>query len=225
MANPTLAELRTSAKYRANMEQSDFVTTAEWNEYLNYAISDLRDKLISKVGDDYFATSQDISLASGTESYALPADFYKLLWAEMQSDNTNWFKLRRFEVTERNRGAIITASTLPDIRYRLRAGFIMFSPVNQLTGQPVRIWYVPIPEKLTDDSDILTEAFNGWDEYVVISAARKALVKEESDTSQLDAEFIVLNQRIEAMATNRDQAEPMRMYDNSTEYNSTWPWR
>lgn len=226
MANPTLAQIREQARHRANMENSQFVSDAEFNTYINFAISDLRDKLISKVGNDYFAVSQSYTLSSGTDEYALPSDFYKLLWVEVQANNTLYYKIRRFEVMEKNYGAIPISSYLPDIRYRLRAGNLLFSPINQLSARNVRMWYVKIPTKLVADSDELDCAYNGWDEFVALGAARKALVKEESDVSDVDAELMYLNQRIEQMADNRDQAEPQRVYDNTI--NDSWwfgSWR
>ena len=48
---------------------------------------------------------------------------------------------------------------------------------------------------------------NGWEEYVVNSAAMDALAKEESDVSVLAAQQQALLQRIQVMAANRDTGE------------------
>jgi hypothetical protein len=214
MALVTLQELRTRVRQRANMENSQFVTDAELNVYINEAIADLRDKMISKVGEDYFAADTLITLVSNVEAYALPADFYKILYVEVKGDDGYYYKMRRFEVSERNFGASPINYYIPDIRYRLRANQIVFTPQNLLGGRVVRLTYVPIPQELTANSDTL-QGYNGWESYVIVYAARKALVKEESDTSQLDQELIKLDQRMEAMIDNRDTSEPSRIYDNS----------
>ncbi len=214
MAAVTLANLRTRVRNRANMENSQFVTDTELNIYINQAIADLRDKMISKAGEDYFAETESYSLQANREAYDLPSDFYKILYVEVQGDDNYFYQMRRFEISERNFGASPINYYIPDIRYRLRADSIIFTPQNLVGGRTVRMTYVPIPTELINDSDTL-EGYNGWETYVIVYAARIALVKEESDTSQLDAELMRLDQRMEAMADNRDQSMPSRIIDNS----------
>lgn len=60
--------------------------------------------------------------------------------------------------------------------------------------------------------------FNGWSEYVIIDAAIKCLVKEESDVSVLLLEKKQVMNRIEAMASNRD-GEPERVTDVNISWN------
>lgn len=64
--------------------------------------------------------------------------------------------------------------------------------------------------------------FNGWSEYVVIDAAIKCLIKEESDVTVLLAEKAAIKKRIEDMAANRDSGEP----ECVTDVNRGWdyPW-
>jgi hypothetical protein len=214
MALVALSDLRTRVRQRANMENSQFVTDAELNVYINEAIADLRDKMISKVGDDYFASETTINLLNNQDTYALPADFYKVLYVEVKGDDGYFYKVRRFEVSERNFGASPINYYIPDIRYRLRANNIVFTPQNLVGGRQVRLTYVPVPTELVNNGDTL-QGYNGWEAYVVVYAARKALVKEESDTSQLDAELMKLDQRMESMIDNRDQSNPSRIADNS----------
>lgn len=214
MATRTLLSLRDRCKQRSNMENSSFVSDAEWNDYINYSISELRDIIISKVGDDYFATSQSISLTNSTDVYALPADFYKILWAEMLADDGYYYKMKRFEISEMNQNANVIAFAIPDVRYRLRGDNIWFNPLSAIGGRTVKIWYVPLLTELSADGDTLV-GFNGWDEYIVLRAAIIALEKEEQDTSSLSMRLEQLRLRIEAMAENRDQAQPMRIQDSS----------
>jgi hypothetical protein len=224
MATITLANLRSRTRQRANMENSTFVTDAEFNIYINYSINFLKDILISKVGNDYFASSVNFTLVNGTEAYSLPADFYKILYVEILGDDTYYYKMRRFEISEKNYGASPINYYIPDIRYRLRADSITFTPQNLIGGRTVRLTYVPVPVALSADSDTMN-GLNGWDEYVVLMSARKALVKEEQDVSQIDQELMMLNQKIEAMADNRDESNPMRVSDNTSYYADGWSWR
>jgi hypothetical protein len=201
------------------MENSNFVKDAEWNSYINYSISQLRDKMISKVGNDYFASQVNIPLINGTSAYALPNDFYKILYVEMLGNDGNYYKMRRFEIAEQNIGRTPISSFLPEIRYRLTANNIVFTLDNTFGGRQVRLTYVPVITELAIDADTLN-GYNGWEEFVILLAARKALVKEEQDLSQLDVEIALMDQRLEAMADNRDQSNPMRVYDNQRYYDS-----
>lgn len=223
MATRTLLALRDRCKQRANMENSSFVSDSEWNGYINYSISELRDTIASKVGDDYYATSQTYTLDNQNETYALPADFYKILWVEILANDGYYYKMRRFELSEMNSNANVVTFAIPDIKYRLRGSNIWFNPLSALGGRTVRLWYVPLLTELSADGDTV-DGFNGWDEFIVLKSARKALVKEEQDVSQVDAELAVLYQRIEAMAENRDQAQPMRIQDSESLKYSEYSW-
>lgn len=213
----TLLQLRDRSKQRANMENSEFVSDSEWNSYINYSISELRDILISKVGNDYFASSTSISLLANQDTYALPSDFYKLLWAEILGNDGYYYKMKRFEVTERNYGRSPLNYYITDLKYRLRNDSIVFNNQNYSTANTVRVWYTPVFTALSLDADVLN-GFNGWDEFVILKSARKALVKEETPTGELDQELAVMYARLETMGDNRDQGEPMRVYDNEKRY-------
>ena len=219
MATITLANLRTRAKQRANMENSSFLSDSEWNSVINYSISNLRDIITSKAGEDYFATAFSTSLTEGQETVNLPSDFYKLLWVEVLVDGTNYAPMRRFEIAEKPVTAFNLLAPWSEIQYRLRADTLWLQPASSTGGKTIRVWYVPVATELSADGDTLA-GYNGWDEYVVVLTARKALVKEESDTSQLDQEILMFNQRIESMAPNRDQGRPMRIQD--TQRNRAW---
>ena len=217
MSSITLLDLRTRARDRANQENSLFVSDSILNSYINYAVSDLRDILSSKAGEDYFATSSTFTIGSGQESVALPSDFYKLLWAEVQLDGgsspARYQKINRFEPSEQSYNIAGLSSNSVNLRYRLRADTIWFNSAEAASGRTVRLWYVPVAPMLTSNAQELN-GYNGWDEYVVLLAARKAMIKEEQDVSDLDKEILVFNQRLEGMAPNRDQGQPMRIYDN-----------
>lgn len=221
MASRTLLQLRTRAKQRANLENSNFLTPAEWNENINYAISELRDLIISKAGDDYFATSQSFSLISGTEAYALPAAFYKALWVEILESDGKYRKLKRFEISEKNAYGNPYSSFCSEIRYRLIGDNLHFTSFDSIGGRTARLWYVPLITELSADGDTLS-GFNGWDEYIILHAAIAALDKEEQETSKLELKLEKLKLRIEAMSEDRDQSNPMRIQDNERIYSSEW---
>lgn len=80
-------------------------------------------------------------------------------------------------------------------------------------GETYKALYVPAPKKLVYTvSDAGTEAasFNypmGWEERIVLGMARRALIKEESDTRAIDQEIAVWDQRIEEACWSRVLSE------------------
>lgn len=219
----TLANLRTRTRQRANMENSQFISDSELNQMINYGISELHDYIVSKVDNDYFASTQDYTLTSGTEEYSLPASFYKLLEMQIRGDDGYYYKMKRFEYSERNIGANPVNYFTPEIQYRLRGNKLLFTPVNQIGNRSVRLIYVPVATVLVADGDTL-EGYNGWDEYVILTTAIKCLTKEEQDVTQLENQLAYLKQRIEFAMDNRDQAAPTRIYDNDRSYGD-YRWR
>lgn len=81
-------------------------------------------------------------------------------------------------------------------------------PTNQ--NQLIQLWYVPIMSQMLLDTDMLSFSFSGWSEYLIVDAAMKAMIKEESfDKWQaLNQDKQVLIQRIETTAPNRDAGQP-----------------
>lgn len=215
MATVTLAQLRTRARQRADMESTGFVTDSELNTYINASYAELYDLMVSKYSEDYFvAPAHTFTTTLNVDKYPLPADFYKLLGVDFQINSSNWISVKRFEFSERNLPQIWEAYTPETIRYRVFGDNILLSPVPA-AGQSLRAWYIPLPETLSADSDSFS-GINGFEEYVVIDAAIKMLTKEESDTSQLFMEKQAMRFRIEQMAEARDVAFPSTVQDTST---------
>ncbi len=71
------------------------------------------------------------------------------------------------------------------------------------------------------------DGFSGWLAWVYLDAARKALIKEDSDTAAVERELATLNARIEKMAARRDMTGPSSVVDvNATGngWNESGPW-
>ncbi len=81
-------------------------------------------------------------------------------------------------------------------------------PPNQ--NQTIQLWYIPITTQLLSDTDMLPFSFSGWVEYIIIDAAMKAMIKEESleKWNALNASKQVQILRIETTAANRDVGQP-----------------
>lgn len=223
----SLLELRTAVRQRADMVNSNFVSDSELTSYINQSLFELYDLLIQKYGNDYFVANPYTITTNGvSDSYSLPANFYKLLGVDLALSNSadSYVSIKPFNFAERNRYAAPNFQSfygITNLRYRLRGNKIWFTPIAE-ANQSIRIWYVPRLDTLTADTDT-TDGVSGWTEYVITDAAIKCMQKEESDVSVLMAQKMGLIQRIEAASENRDAALPKTVADVSySQYE--WPY-
>lgn len=66
------------------------------------------------------------------------------------------------------------------------------------------------------DDSTLINGISGWEEYVVLDAALKAMGKEESDASLIGQQKMAMKQRLVEMAENRDAANPATVGDTQS---------
>jgi hypothetical protein len=230
----TLEQLRDLSKQRADLENSTFITDSEWNNYVNDSLKELYDLIIQKYGDDYFVNNVTITTDGSSYLYPLPngtlyssaPSFYKFLGLDLALSNNqqdSWVTIRPFSFQDRNKYAVPNFQSfygVTNLRYRLQGNNLWLTPIP-MSGQTMRLWYVPRCTTLTSDSDT-TDCYGGWDEYVVIDAAIKAMIKQELDISALMAQKSAMIQRIESVAENRDAGNPACVTDAaSTEMQ--WP--
>lgn len=220
----TLGSLRLQAQQRADRVNSNFVTKPEWNTYINQSALELYDLLIT-VYEDYYLAPKYVFLTDGsTAGYTLPngvlvgtdgvttQPFYKLMGVDMGISNSENAKVtvHKYDFIERNRyvypNVASTYFGVFNLRYRVMGSKIHFIPTPS-AGQYLTLHYIPRLATLLADSDTL-DTISGWDEYIIVDAAIKALQKEESDVSVLMAQKQMLIDRIQSSAMNRDAGEP-----------------
>lgn len=233
----SLASIRLSSQQTADRVNSQFVTKAEWNSFINLAQKELYDLLVTEY-EDYFvpAIPAQFNTDGTTYIYPLPngtttfinginpnATFtaprlLKLMGVDLalQTASNAYVTINKFNFIDRNRFVYPnTASTIYGVfnmQYRVLGNNIMFIPTPS-ANQSIRLWYIPALDDLLNDTDISVTSINGWIRYVIVRAAKYALDKEESDTGKLDAELLFLKDRIEAAASNRDQGQPDTISD------------
>ncbi len=71
---------------------------------------------------------------------------------------------------------------------------------------------VNTPVSFYDDSSSF-DGISGWEDYIIISAAIKAKVKQEDDVSALASQLLDISQRIDAMAEGRDAGQAQHVSD------------
>lgn len=224
----TFGTIILKAQQRADMVNSGFITTSEWEGMANASLQNLYEKLIEAYGSDYWVQSPySISTDGTNETYALPDSFFKLLGVDLQlfpgNGPSGYITIWRFNFNARNQFALPGFRTPwgQYVRYRLRGTTIWFTPLPQ-GGQVLRLWYAPVFTPLTSDSDVFS-GINGWEEWAVNDIALKALTKEESDLSGVQALQAVQNDRLSSIIENRDAGEPQTVVD-VYEANGLWPY-
>lgn len=217
-----LSLIRTAVRQRANMENTQFVTDIELNSYINASYGELYDILLSRF-EDYFMKLDPTSgqpptftLAGGVNFWALPSDLYKLRGLDVQvSPPNDWNTVYRYNFSERNS----RSRTVNRIQYGLRVNYyrvlnqqIQILPEDQADGT-YRIWYIPRITKLVSDADDTSPTILDWEEYIVVDASIKCMVKEESDATFLIEAKQGLIQRIKSLSSNRDAGQRERIGD------------
>lgn len=201
------------------MESSEFVGDSEFNYYINSALRELHDILVQSYGENYYVKSATITTTPQQEEYAISSivtddDFYKLKGLDAQLNGDDFFTLQRFNFNERNRFQNFGTWDylgLTNVRYQLLGSNLRLSPAPDAEVL-LRMWYIPSAQELTADTDIYDD-INGYSDYIVASAARRALMKEESDVGELDGELQFLKRRIEEASQNRDAGKPESIED------------
>lgn len=211
--------LRTSVRYRADQENSSFISDSEIDYYVDRAVRALYDKLVDAFGDEYYSSSSTISVTSSTDTYALPATFYKMQAVRLLVDTNRYVRLTKATLYEIDNTypdpSAWTVSWIPQMRcrlkYRLLGGNIVFLPFPA-GSRTIKIHFAPVWAGFANDADTF-DFVDGWDEYVVLCAAIKCLNKEESDPGPLLQEKMDMEMRLQNMIKNRDLGEPQRIYD------------
>lgn len=214
----TLAELIDEVRRRADMEHTQFVKDDELTSLINLSYGELYDLLVSRF-EDYYSSQVTVSVTSGN-TFPMPADLYKIRGLDFSIATNDWLTVRKFNFAERNVRSRVTNRLIYGIRrltYRLMGDTFYIQPEDQATGT-YRLWYIPRFERLVNPTDIMGDVLD-FEEYVIVDAAIRCLVKEESDPSALMAIKAELKNRIINMANNRDAEGPERVADVSLQSN------
>lgn len=226
-----LGYLRYLSQLRADKLNSQYLTVDEWNSNINQSMFELADILTTKFGDDYFLAPPLIISLTGATSYPLPDGsnypingipspaIFKLsgidanISGQTLGPNAGWTPLARANWSDRDKYTTFPAqagalNNICQMSYREMGQNLFIFPAN--TNQYIQLWYVPITSQLLQDTDMLAFSFSGWSEYIIVDAAMKAMVKEESleKWNALNAVKSILIERIETTAANRDVGQP-----------------
>lgn len=216
ISRDTYSTLKTAAISLADMTNSAFITDAEWQRWGNQGLNKLYDLLV-RSHENYFERTATISVVSGTDSYALPSRFYKLLSVDVQITTDEWYTILPYQAAERNRFDRYWRRRAP-VRnlhaYRIVGDKIRFRPLPSSTDT-VRLRYVPLPVPFIESTqeELPNALMEHWSEYIVLWMAVQALRKEESPTNDLRAEMADMEARIRAGASERNVGDVLCVAD------------
>ena len=161
----SLGVARVRAQQRADLFNSQFLSTPEWNTLLNSGYKSLYDLMVATYGDAYFMapgynfvqttpSQQLFPLPNGvntidTASGLVAAPFYKMLGVDL-SDSGTWITLRRFEFIDRNKylpGSVYNIPGYTNLRYKIMGSYLWFNLPPE-GGQAFQLWYIPKPVNL-----------------------------------------------------------------------------
>jgi hypothetical protein len=226
-----LGYLRYMAQLKADKLNSQYLTTDEWNFNINQSANELYDILVTKFGDDHFLAPLLLINLTGVISYPIPDGsnypvggvnspaLYKLVGLDANvsgpandGPNSGWVPLARMNWSDRDRyttwpGQAGALNNIYQMYYRMMGNQLYLFPQN--INLVVRVSYIPILTQMLLDTDMMPFSISGWSEYVIIDAAMKAMIKEESmdKWNVLAQTKLGLIERIETTAANRDAGQ------------------
>lgn len=215
----TFVEMKLAAREASDMVNSDFVSDVEVGGLVNTYVAELYDLLVAAYGHAYYASHYHFNTVSGTDTYPIltlagaGGNFYQLLGIDIDLGGGQVLTCEPFAFHSRNRykSGTVTWQQGQPIAYRIHGSNFVFVPTPSGV-YTVTVHYIPAATVLSDDADEF-DGINGWERYVVVSAAIAMLQKEQSDPSVLLAEKASLTQRINALSKNRDAGEPDQIVD------------
>ncbi len=150
MRTQTLTNLIASAKSRADLIRSGFVTTAEWTEFVNAGIVELAHEIKSAYGEEYQMAYYPFSTTSGTDEYDLPLPMWGNKGVEVQIGGL-WYPVPRFGMAARlqyqTAPSVMAAARLNNLKYALWGYKLKLIP-NPDGAYPMRVLYDPVPDRL-----------------------------------------------------------------------------
>lgn len=213
----TVTALIEEVRQRSDHVNSNFVTDAELEGWINQSASDLHDLIVDYAGADAFLDSETIPTVVGVSTYELAADFYRLEGVDALF-GSRWRSLKPYRPSERNRfEGLGPGWTGPrDVRYALAGRSSAGAQNLRVIPVPpsvvsMRVWYIPLAFETVIPSSLVS--FNGWDEYVITDVIGKIMEKKQGDARPFLARRDRAAARIISAAKKLDTGALPRMRD------------
>jgi len=195
----SLSNARTLVRRRTDQVNSDQVTDAEINGWLNVGMRHFARVLIAAQPDTYVLETS-LSTTSGTYEYALPSGFLGLRGVDrIEGDDRT--TLKGFTWADRNRYRR-DSTRYPRVRWlrggRAGAAVLQFASDPGTTTAGYLVHYMGVPADLSADGDTFDDML-GLSDYVVAYAS--ACVREKLDEQELAMGLRAEMEKMEAAIT------------------------
>jgi hypothetical protein len=207
MKTVTLLQLRTEIQDQGDYANSSVFTPPILNRWINRAIAEVRDLVIST--DEHFYTVLDTSLttAAGVETVALPSNFYVFKSLGLL-DGSRSQRIRRGRLHDWHR---FVGGTGKPCFYLIQGAALRLMPTPD-AAYSLRLFYDPVHVDLAADGDTF-DSVNYYDELVVQKVLLRCDQREERSTADRRATIAELEKRVRKMAADQDRGEPQYMAD------------
>lgn len=225
---PDLSTIISRAKARSDMEGSSFIDDGEWAQWATSEYRELYDLIATHPENRLYLTSLTGTFTSGQADYTItPAEgnkIYRVVGCDIRINNGSFYPMTVAGWNERmENDSLLHYNRAYRYKYMLMGRdtdgdvILRFNP-TPFNADTYRVWYVPAPGDVADDNII---ELYGWDEYIVLGMAVRALTKDESDTRDIRMDKANQAQRITQAIQNMNQGGAGAM--TSSEY-QPYPW-
>lgn len=204
------AELIDDAYARSDLQSAvDRHPRADVLRYVNQGCAALYDLLVEARGSVYYrATPIEITTTAGTTRYTLnftsptPA-FYRLISVRVKG--SNGFTLGPFVAQDEPMLRAPFADAQFPSHYQVQNGFIELLPFHR-AGEIVVVDYIPVVPDLADSAGSTFDGINGWEEYIVLFAAKCMAMKDQDWdlVRELRVDMTTITSRVSKLAPGRD---------------------
>ena len=216
MYTRTLAQLRQSFLVLGQYENSADITSVVALEYLNNALEESYNFIVERWDDYYTIVSPTFVTVSGTDSYTLPSDFYKLRKVEIlvsgvaTDPQARWERLYPISIDDTHRKRLLYGKRY---KYRLGTAGLVLVPVPQ-TIETLRTYYVPLAPQLAIDTDTVTFDTPIEMKLVIHIALRDSYQRQDLPTQEIDVKIEQLAAKLRT-AGDHDAGEPFYLGRNT----------
>ncbi len=217
MRSKTVTELHQAFLTRGGFANSTVWTLANFIELLNTAVAEVWQLLADSWGDYFVYEDTSVSTAVGTDTYAMPAAFWRLRLLEVSRSATGatvqeYVPLCRVGMEKLN--AYRRLSGEPTV-YSLRGVLVSAVPVPKVLLGPVpsavrkiRITYIPTAPTFTTGADTF-DGIVGYEKLVLELCLYDAYKRSKMPVQECAQEIARLTENLKTTAPNRDayQAE------------------
>ena len=208
------------------MENSNFISTAEWYRSLNVWTAQLWNHLV-KADPDRYTREQTFTADSSTQDFEVNADYYGTVGVDYISDSSEGIYVPLPRLYGEDEHKITQTQANYPLGYTFR--YNVADPSSQLirvlptpsSGYNLRHRYIVAPPKYaTDGTDSASEVIGiaGFEEFVVLGMAIDARIKEESSVVQLRESQAQMLKHLEEMAENRSVGSAGHVTDARESY-------